>query len=323
MLGVPDLGLSEELQRVEDCIRESIRSEEGLLTEIAAYVIDSGGKRLRPTMTLLSFRAVGGTKIEAAIDLAASFELIHSATLIHDDINDGGTTRRGRVAAYKRYGILNALVTGDFLFTKAFGLGGRYGEEVVAITTEACSRLAEGEIRQKRNLGNVGMRPEEYLEIVAHKTANPISAGAKIGALVGGGTPQQADALASCGMDLGIGFQIMDDILDVTGSPEVLGKRTGSDLIEGNVTLLTIRALNDAPPDDRVELARIVQSTHKSPEDVETALRIIVDSGAVEAAKREARRYADMALATMESQPDLLFGDKFRNLIDFVLSRDH
>ncbi len=323
MQKVPDLGLEADIRRVEECIEENIQSDERLLTEIATYVIESGGKRLRPAMILLAYKSVGATEMRPAVELAAAFELIHSATLIHDDINDGGTMRRGRPAAYKQYGILNALVTGDFLFTRAFGIGGRFGKKVVAITVDTCSGLAEGEIRQKRNIGNVGLTREEYLAIVKRKTAGPIAAGGRIGALVGGGSSGQVEALGVCGLNLGIAFQMMDDILDVTGNPRVLGKGKGSDIREGNLTLLTIHALNDAPPAERVELARILQSTHKSPEDVERASGIIADSGAIQAVAEEARRFGSRALSAVEARDDLLYIEDLRELVTFVLTRDH
>src|SRR5256884_6704574 len=136
-MGSLDFGVTKELAMVEARIRESIVTEEPLLHDIARYVIESGGKRIRPMVTLLAFQALGGKEIRQAVDCAAAFELIHSATLIHDDINDGGEMRRGRLAAYKKFGLQNALVTGDFLFVKAFGIGGKVGGGIAAMTRDA------------------------------------------------------------------------------------------------------------------------------------------------------------------------------------------
>src|SRR5437667_8808464 len=146
-----DFGVAKEMALVEARIRESIVSEEPLLHDIAQYVIEAGGKRIRPMVTLLAIQALGGKDIGQAIDLAAALEMIHSATLIHDDINDGGDMRRGRLAAYKKFGLQNALVTGDFLFVKAFGIGGRFDDDLVEITANVGAALAEGENRQKPN----------------------------------------------------------------------------------------------------------------------------------------------------------------------------
>src|SRR5436853_67488 len=168
-MGSLDFGVANELALVEARIRESIVTEEPLLHDIARYVIESGGKRIRPMVTLLAFRALGGTEVRQAVDLAAAFELIHSATLIHDDINDGGDMRRGRLAAYKKFGLQNALVTGDFLFVKAFGIGGRFDDDIVEITANVCAALAEGEIRQKRHAHDTGVTRSEYLDIIQRK----------------------------------------------------------------------------------------------------------------------------------------------------------
>src|SRR3989337_2257194 len=203
-----DFGVGEELALVERKIRESIVSDESLLTDIASYVIGSGGKRIRPLVTLLSFQALGGKDVRQAVDLATALELIHSATLIHDDINDGGETRRGRVAAYKKFGLQNALVTGDFLFVKAFGIGGEFDAGIVELTADACAALAAGEVRRK--------------------TALPIMAGAKIAGLLAGARLEHVEAVGDYGLYLGIAFQIVDDILDVIGDGARLGKPAGA-----------------------------------------------------------------------------------------------
>src|SRR2546430_2652571 len=189
-----DFGVAKEMALVEAKIRKSIVSEEPLLHDIAQYVIEAGGKRIRPMVTLLAFRALGGTDVSQAIDLAAALALIHSATLIHDDINDGGEMRRGRLTAYKKFGLQNALITGDFLFVKAFGIGGKFDAEIVELTADACAALAEGEIRQKRHAFDTGVSHREYVDIITRKTALPIMAGAKIIRPLAPGPPQDDPA---------------------------------------------------------------------------------------------------------------------------------
>src|SRR5437867_5716611 len=277
-----DFGVSHELDLVERRIRDSLASEEPLLTEIAQYVITSGGKRIRPVVTLLAFKAAGGEDIERAVDIAAALELIHSATLIHDDINDGGTERRGRAAAYLKYGLQEALVTGDFLFSKAFRIGGKLDDDIVDLTARVCAALAEGEILQKRHVGNVDLTWDEYLNIITRKTAMPIATGARVGALLGTGRLDQIEAAGDYGMNLGIAFQIVDDILDVIGDGATLGKRPGMDIKEGNVTILAIHALEDGGVSDKSELIRILRKRKKDWGEVQTALRLIRESGAVE-----------------------------------------
>lgn len=317
-----DLSISKELSMVGDLLRDSIASQEELLTEIASYMIDSGGKRLRPTVTVLSFYAVGGTQVERAVRIAAALELVHNATLLHDDINDGGTMRRGRLAAYQRYGLQNALVTGDFLFTKAFSIGGKFEPEIVDITADACVSLAEGEIRQKNHVRDLSLTETDYLEIIRRKTAWFIAAGAKIGAVLGGGALEEIAALGQYGTDLGMAFQIVDDVLDVVGDEASLGKPTGTDIREGNVTLLLLHALHNGHTGGREELARIVRKEEKREGEVERALGIIVASGAVEAARRQADAFGRSAKESLGLLPPSPFKLELLRLVDLVLHRE-
>src|SRR5439155_1124754 len=262
-MGSLDFGVNKELAMVEARIRESIVTEEPLLHDIARYVIESGGKRIRPMVTLLAFQALGGKEIRQAVDCAAAFELIHSATLIHDDINDGGEMRRGRLAAYKKFGLQNALVTGDFLFVKAFGIGGKFDDDIVEITANVCAALAEGEIRQKRHAHDTGVTRSEYLDIIERKTALPMSAGAKVAGLLANARLEDIEAVGDYGINLGMAFQIVDDILDVIGDASRLGKPPGTDVREGNVTLVTIHALNDGSSIDVEDLERFICKRRK------------------------------------------------------------
>jgi geranylgeranyl pyrophosphate synthase len=322
MTGSPDSGVGKELALVETRIRESIVSEEPLLTDIASYVIEAGGKRIRPIVTLLAFQALGGKDIRQAVDLAAALELIHSATLIHDDINDGGETRRGRLAAYKKFGLQNALVTGDFLFVKAFGIGGKFDADIVELTANACAALAEGEIRQKRHAFDTGVSRDEYLDIIRRKTALPIMAGAKIAGLLAGARLEHVEAVGDYGLNLGIAFQIVDDILDVVGDGKRLGKPAGTDVREGNVTLVAIHALNNGSSIDHGELVRILRKRSKADGDVERVLAMIRDAGAIEKARTDARHFGFLAKEALGPIPESEAKASLVRLVDFVLSRD-
>src|SRR2546426_5088833 len=317
-----DFGVSHELDLVERRIRGCLTSEEPLLTEIAEYVIASGGKRIRPTVTLLAFKAVGGQAIEKAVDIAAALELIHSATLVHDDINDGGTERRGRPAAYLKYGVQEALVTGDFLFTKAFRIGGKFDDDIVEMTARVAAALAEGEIRQRRHVGEVNLTREEYLNIISRKTAMPVATAARVGAILGAARAEHVEAAGAYGLNLGLAFQIVDDILDVVGDGTTLGKRPGMDIKEGSVTILSIHALQDGTVSDRSELIRIIRKRTKDWGEVQTAMRLIQESGAVEKSREDARGFGGRAVKALEGLPE---GDprrQRRDHIEFVLSRD-
>ncbi len=317
-----DFGVEQELARVEERIRDSVVSEEPLLTDIATYVIAAGGKRIRPTVTLLAFQALGGKEVQKAVDLATALELIHSATLIHDDINDGGEVRRGRLAAYKKFGLQNALVTGDFLFVKAFGIGGKFDADIVELTANACAALAEGEIRQKRHAYEVDVSRDEYLDIIRRKTALPIMAGAKIAGLLAGARLEDVEAVGDYGLYLGTAFQIVDDILDVIGDGVRLGKPAGTDIKEGNVTLVAIHALNNGSEIDKAELIRIIRKRRKQEQEIHRALAMLRISGAVEKARADARHFGQMAKDAIAALPDTQAKRNMIRLVDFVLTRD-
>ena len=316
-----DFGVAKELSLVEHRIQDAIRSREPILTDIARYVIEAGGKRIRPMVTVLANKAVGGRSLERTVQIAAALELIHSATLLHDDINDDGRLRRGREAAYKKFGLHNALVTGDFLFVKAYAISGTFDAEIVDLTASVCTSLAEAEISQKRHAGDVSVTRDQYLDIARRKTAMPFGAGAKIGALLGGGTSEEVEALATYGLNLGIAFQIVDDILDVVGDPAVLGKPVGTDLREGNMTLLVLHALNDGS-DRRALLTEILRRRRKTEALIGQGLALIRDSGAVERARVDAEHYGFRARDALDPVRPGPYRDALARLVEFVVQRN-
>ncbi len=316
-----DFGVNKELRMVDEKLREMVTSEEKTLTEASLHVIEAGGKRLRPTVTLLSYRCLGGEDVQKIVDIAAAFELIHSATLIHDDINDGGLARRGRETVYKKYGLHSAIVAGDFLFVKAFSLGGMFDKMVVQTTSDACSRLAEGEVLQNRFRHKNEMTVDMYLKIMERKTAEPIRAGAMIGAYLAGGEMAAVEALGSYGLNLGIAFQIVDDILDFTGDERRTGKPTGMDLKEGYITLPSLLAMKDSEG-ARKEILALVKEEDPSPEAVKSCVSMVVESGAAGKAKGMAEYYALEAMQSIGSLPDSQYTRSLRDLVGKVLNRD-
>ena len=316
-----DFGVNKELKMVDEKLREMVTSEERTLTDASLHVIDAGGKRMRPTVTLLSYKCLGGEDTQRIVDIAAAFELIHSATLIHDDINDGGLARRGRATVYKKYGLHSAIVTGDFLFVKAFSLGGMFDKMVVQTTADACARLAEGEVLQNRYRHTNEMTIDTYLKVMERKTAEPIRAGAMIGAYLAGGAMDLVSGLGAYGLDLGIAFQITDDILDFTGDEKRTGKPVGMDLKEGYLTLPSLLAMKDSER-MRKEILAVVKEESPSPETVRRCVSMVVDSGAIEKAKGMGEHYAMEALQHIGPLPDSVYSRSLRDLVGKVLNRD-
>jgi len=314
-------GLDKELRMVDEKLQDMVKSEEKLLTEAAIHVISAGGKRLRPTVTILSYKALGGTDIEKIIDIAVGFELIHSATLVHDDINDGGSTRRGRTTVYKKFGLHNAVVTGDFLFVKAFALGGTYDKNVVTTTADACQKLAEGEILQSSYRHTAGITLDKYLQVMRRKTAEPIKAGAMVGAYLAGGKPEEIQSMGDYGLNLGIAFQIVDDILDFTGDETKTGKTVGTDIKEGYLTLPSLLAIKDSEDSARVIRGAVTKQELTS-EDVRRCVEVVLKSGAIEKAKGMGEYYGNEALQHLGSLSNTPYSQSLRELVRKVLDRD-
>src|ERR1051325_4310936 len=219
--------VSDALQRVEENLARAIRSREQDLTDISAHLILSGGKRVRPMVTLLAYFAFGGERTQDIVDIATAIELIHTATLLHDDIIDGAATRRGKESAFKKFGLKSTLVAGDFFFIKAFEFAGKFDETVVQWTADACTLLTEGEILQGFFNRNRDVKIDDYFEIVKRKTASLFQTGAKIGVYQAGAGRALVEEMDRYGLNLGIAFQMIDDVLDVVGHKELLGKPTG------------------------------------------------------------------------------------------------
>lgn len=316
-----DFGVNEELRMVDEKLRSMVKSEERTLTDASLHVIEAGGKRLRPTVTLLAYKGLGGRDDRRIADIAAAFELIHSATLIHDDINDGGLARRGRETVYKKYGLHSAIVTGDFLFVKAFSLGGQFDSMVVQTTADACARLAEGEILQNRYRHTTEMTVETYIKVMERKTAEPIRAGAMIGAYLAGAKPDIIDCMGRYGLNLGIAFQVMDDILDFTGDEKRTGKPVGMDLREGYLTLPSLLAM-EASETARAQILPLVRDKAPSPESVRRCVSLVVESGAVERAKAMGERYIEEAVGQLGCVPDGRYRKAFSDLAEKVIGRD-
>lgn len=291
-----------DLARVEDRLVAELTSREPRLEEIAGHLVRAGGKRVRPLVVLLVYHATtaaGRGRRDDVVEAAVALELIHSATLLHDDIIDGGETRRGRPSALQRFGLADSLVAGDFLFCRAFALCARFEAEVVRWAAEACVSLTEGEVLQGRRRRDPAVTVADYDEIILRKTASLFAVGARTAAHLAGAEPAVVEAMAACGQQVGLAFQMRDDILDVEGHPAETGKPRGIDLRDGNPSLPIVLALaQDA------ELRRLFATTDLTPADVDRGLVRIRRSGVLDVIAARARRQLDGALAILEALPD-------------------
>lgn len=319
MVSTWDAPVQKELTLVEEQLRESVRSEQPLLTEISNYIITSGGKRMRPAVAILVFKATGGKDPEKVIKVASAFELIHSATLIHDDINDHGEMRRGRQAAYKKYGTQKALIAGDFLFVKSFALGGAFDEKVIGVVADACTGIAESEILQSDYEHDQDTDVDVYINIIEGKTARPFEAGARVGSYLADATPAVMEAMGSFGMNIGIAFQIVDDILDVTGDEAALGKPHGIDIVDGKPTLPLIIAMQDKVHGARIK--EIFKKVRKGPEEVAEAIALVKMTRALDESSDLAEEYANKALLDLEVLRPSEYKEALKALTKAILER--
>jgi len=312
----PHLLMAVELEHVERRLSSLLHSREPLLNEISQYLIGAGGKRVRPAVVLLMFRACGGEDITDIVDIATALELIHSASLLHDDIIDGGETRRGKVSAFHRFGLADSLVAGDFLFSQAFALCGRFEEKVIGWAADACIRLTEGEVMQGRFRHNPGVTREDYLEIISRKTAALFAQGARLGAHLAGAPPAVVESMASCGFCVGMAFQIVDDLLDVQGDGGRTGKPTGADLKDGNPSLPLVLAIElDA------EVKRVFQKTQPTNHEIESALDLVRRSGVLTEVQQLARSYGQQALSALEQLEPSPYYDSLVFFIQQLIDR--
>lgn len=290
--------LTTEMLEVERRLMATLESREPLLTEISHYLIDAGGKRIRPMVALALFRACGGLDPDDIIDVAVALELIHSATLLHDDIIDEGELRRGRTSAYLKFGSAETLVAGDFLFSKAFAICGRFDEHVVRWASDACIALTEGEIMQGRFRRNPTVTADDYREIIYCKTACLFEQGARVAAHLAGCPQGTIETVASCGRSIGLAFQVSDDLLDVDGEENRTGKPVGIDLRDGNPSLPIVLALPENP-----RLGEIWTDPKASVSSVAEGLELIRASGSIEAVRREALHHSGVALEALSVLP--------------------
>lgn len=308
--------LAETLEQVEVRLAERLQSDEPRLGEIASYLVNSGGKRVRPTVTIVIFRACGGTNFADIVDVAAALELIHSATLLHDDIIDHSETRRGQDSAYRKFGLADTLVTGDFVFSKAFQLCARFEERLIDWAAQACIKLTEGEVMQARFRKNPAVTVADYREIIYRKTASIFEQGARTAAYIAGASPRMVATMADCGTNVGMTFQIVDDLLDVDGDAARTGKPTGLDLREGNPSLPIVLALERLP-----EVARVFALEQPSDADVESALSALRASSVLAEVRTMARDYGQRARAAIAQLAPSGDRDHLFEMIDQLIER--
>lgn len=313
--------IAEDLKLVERRFRENLESDVPLISRVVDYVLASGGKRIRPAMLLLASRLCN-YKGDQAVYLASVVEFIHTATLLHDDVVDSATLRRGQASANTLWGNEASVLVGDFLFSKSFSLMVAAGDlNVLKVMSRATTAIAEGEVLQLHCIGDIGLTEEKYIEIIKSKTAVLLSAASQCGAILGEASPVQEHALAEFGMQLGIAFQLMDDILDYTASQDEFGKSIGHDLEEGKMTLPLIHALRNCTSDEREMAAGIVAADQVDEHDFNRIMDLVDRYDGIGYTLNAAVKCKDACLKHLSCFPESHCRDALAELAEYVVTR--
>jgi len=314
--------IRDDLKQVEREFARHVQSQVALIPTIGNYIQDGGGKRIRPAVLLMAARMAGFSG-DAAVLYASVIEFIHTATLVHDDIIDESELRRGREAVHTRWGNHVTVLFGDFLYLKSMSLALTQDSlEIIRLLCDVTLRIVEGEIYQLTKNGVVDLTEEEHFDILRRKTAYLFAGSAKIGGMLGQTTREQQDALWDYGMNIGMAFQIADDVLDFTGDEVALGKPVGGDLREGKVTLPVIHLLarGDARADGLIR--KVVTERSVTIEEWREIRSLLGQSRSTEYARRIAADYIERAKEALYAFPPSDARDALMYLPDYVISRD-
>ena len=313
--------IAEDMRAVDVVIRERLHSEVVMVRQVAEYIISAGGKRMRPALVLLAARACGyqGTSHH---ELAAVVEFIHTATLLHDDVVDESSLRRGRETANAVFGNAASVLVGDFLYSRAFQMMVSVGSmRIMEVLADATNVIAEGEVLQLMNCRNADISVDEYLRVIRYKTAKLFEAAGRLGAIISGANQQTEDALASYGMHLGTAFQLIDDVLDYSGQEADTGKHLGDDLAEGKPTLPLIHVMTTGEPEAAARVRRAIEAGNG--EDFAGVLAVVRESGALDAARDHGIREAESAKKALYVLPNSKFKETLIEFADFAVRRQY
>lgn len=310
-----------DLQLIDRFIVSQLEPSLALVTQILEYIMQCGGKRIRPTVLLLSTRALNQSEPKR-IDVAAILELIHTATLLHDDVVDDATLRRGNKTAHMIWGSQASVLVGDFLYSRSFQLiVGIQHQTALQIFADATRFIAEGEILQLMNCRNAETTEEYYFEMIHRKTAKLFEISAELGAVLAQGSEQEVAAFKCYGKSLGLAYQLIDDVLDYSQSPDETGKNVGQDLAEGKVTLPLIHAIRQSKG---APLKLLKKAVNKSmPKNIDNILEIIETTGAIQYTAQSARRYAENAKSAISSIAPSPYHQALNDLCDFIVERTY
>ncbi len=312
-----------DMERVNEAILTRARSNVEIIPELTEYLVNSGGKRLRPMLTIAAAQ-LGGYRGDAHIKLATAVEFMHTATLLHDDVVDESDLRRGQKAARLIWGNQASVLVGDFLLGQAFKMMVETKSlEALAILSDAAAVIAEGEVLQLAVSHDTSTTEDAYLQVIGAKTAALFSAAAEVGGVVAGMPKGEQAALQSYGRNLGVAFQLVDDALDYSGKQAVLGKSIGDDFREGKITLPVVLSYRRGSEEDRVFWKRVLESGEQQEDDLATAMALVEKHNAIPDTIERARHYGAIAKDAMAIFPETEHKSALLEAVEFCIARAH
>ena len=316
--------LSEKLFKVESLIQQKLKSDVDLIEKMSNHHLSSGGKRLRALLTLETAKLTGYKGQNRDINLAACVELIHSATLLHDDVIDKSELRRGVKTTNSIWGNQSSILVGDYLLSRCFEMMVEDGDlEVLKLLSSTSAKIAQGEVLQLQHKGEADLLEETYIEIINLKTASLFSAATKTGACLSGSNEKEKKALESYGRNLGLAFQIADDALDYYAKEKLFGKEIGKDFFEGKVTLPLITIFQKGNDEEKSFLNEILKKENRTEEDFSETLPLIYKYKAVEATFKKAEYFVNVSFDALAIFPDTDDKRVLQNLTSFSLNRSY
>jgi len=315
----PHKHIKPELEELETFLKESISSDIELATEVSSYIVQSGGKRIRPTITILIARALNYQGNELT-KLATAIELLHTATLIHDDVVDQSELRRGKISIHKKWNNAHGVLVGDFVYSKAFQLmASLKNKQIIQTLADSTNRISEGEVMQLNFLESKSIKEEDYFEIIGRKTAELFKACAHTAALIAEAEENLVKASCEFAYALGIVFQLTDDLLDYYGDELRTGKKIGKDFLEGKITLPLIKAYDLANTDDLRLLKRAFETRDEGK--LYEVINIISRSGAVKEVEKVTNEYSEKCLNLLDKFQDSIYKESLRAVVTNLKER--
>jgi octaprenyl-diphosphate synthase len=315
----PHKHIKPELEELETFLKESISSDIELATEVSSYIVQSGGKRIRPTITILIARALNYQGNELT-NLAAAIELLHTASLIHDDVVDQSELRRGKISIHKKWNNAHGVLVGDFVYSKAFQLmASLKNKQIIQTLADSTNRISEGEVMQLNFLESKSIKEEDYFEIIGRKTAELFKACAHTAALIAEAEENLVKTSCEFAYALGIVFQLTDDLLDYYGDELRTGKKIGKDFLEGKITLPLIKAYDLANTDDLRLLKRAFETRDEGK--LYEVINIISRSGAVKEVEKVTNEYSEKCLNLLDKFQDSIYKESLRAVVTNLKER--